>query len=223
MTRHGKLTTTGAATAFMTGPSPSATIAPSTSHQHRAFSYTYPAIRWLEQNGYDVSYISGIDTARDPTAPLAHDLFISVGHDEYWSGEQRANVEAARAAGVNLAFWGGNDVYWRTRWEWSFDGALLILPMLRPAAPHLPAEPGEPEPADEDVLGWKAAARLAGVHVSTLRREMLAKRFPLPRWISARRIGWPGSEVRAWRDRLDANRHGERDEQTNKPRNRRMR
>ena len=27
---------------------------------------------------------------------------MSVGHDEYWSGEQRANVEAARDAGVNL-------------------------------------------------------------------------------------------------------------------------
>ena len=86
------------------------------------FSYTYPAIRWLEQNGYDVSYISGIDTARDPTALLDHKMFISAGHDEYWSGTQRANVEAARDAGVNLAFWGGNDVYWRTWWEPSVDG-----------------------------------------------------------------------------------------------------
>jgi predicted DNA-binding transcriptional regulator AlpA len=101
-------------------------------------------------------------------------------------------------------------------------GELLILPMLRPGAPHLPAKPGEPEPADEDVLGWRAAARLAGVHVSTLRREMLANRFPLPRRISARRIGWPATEVRAWRDRLDANRQ-RRDEQTNRPANRRVR
>ena len=34
---------------------------------------------------------------------LEHRAFLSVGHDEYWSGTQRANVEAARAAGVNLA------------------------------------------------------------------------------------------------------------------------
>ncbi|WP_338319973.1 N,N-dimethylformamidase beta subunit family domain-containing protein, partial [Bradyrhizobium ottawaense] len=27
------------------------------------FSAEYPAIYWLEQNGYDVSYISGIDAA----------------------------------------------------------------------------------------------------------------------------------------------------------------
>ena len=81
----------------------------------------YSAIRWLEQNGYDVSYISGVDTARSGSELLEHKLFLSVGHDEYWSGEQRANVEAARDAGVNLAFWSGNEVYWKTRWEPSLD------------------------------------------------------------------------------------------------------
>ena len=45
------------------------------------------------------------------------------GHDEYWSGAQRANVEAARDAGVNLLFWSGNEVYWRTRYADSIDGS----------------------------------------------------------------------------------------------------
>src|SRR3712207_2447993 len=44
-------------------------------------------------------------------------------HDEYWSGAQRANVEAARAAGVHLAFFSGNEVFWKTRWEASIDGS----------------------------------------------------------------------------------------------------
>ena len=30
---------------------------------------------------------------------------------------QRPNVEAVRAAGVHLAFWSGNEVYWKTRYE----------------------------------------------------------------------------------------------------------
>ena len=30
---------------------------------------------------------------------------------------------AARDAGVNLAFWSGNEVYWKTRWETSIDGS----------------------------------------------------------------------------------------------------
>jgi hypothetical protein len=50
-------------------------------------------------------------------------VFLSVGHDEYWSGAPRANVEAARAAGVNLAFFSGNEVFWKTRWEPSIDGS----------------------------------------------------------------------------------------------------
>ncbi|WP_315926631.1 DUF4082 domain-containing protein [Mesorhizobium sp. SP-1A] len=87
------------------------------------FGAEYSAIRWLEQNGYDISYISGVDTARSGNLLLNHDAFLSVGHDEYWSGEQRTNVEAARDAGVNLAFWSGNEVYWKVRWETSIDGS----------------------------------------------------------------------------------------------------
>ena len=52
-----------------------------------------------------------------------HKIFLSVGHDEYWSGGQRANVEAARDAGVHLAFFSGNEVFWKTRWEPSIDGS----------------------------------------------------------------------------------------------------
>jgi len=83
----------------------------------------FAAINFLEANGFDVSYISGVDTARSGSELLEHKLFLSVGHDEYWAGEQRDNVEAARDAGVNLAFWSGNEVYWKTRWETSIDAS----------------------------------------------------------------------------------------------------
>ena len=80
-------------------------------------------VRFLESNGYDVSYTTGVDTDRRGAELLEHKVFLSVGHDEYWSGQQRANVEAARAAGVNLAFFSGNEVFWKTRWENSIDGS----------------------------------------------------------------------------------------------------
>ena len=48
---------------------------------------------------------------------------MSVGHDEYWSAEQRNNVEAARDAGVNLAFFSGNEIFWKTRWTSSIDAS----------------------------------------------------------------------------------------------------
>ncbi len=86
-------------------------------------SAEYPMVRWLEANGYDVTYQSGIDTDRSGALLLNHKTFLSVGHDEYWSGQQRANVEAARDAGVNLAFFSGNEVFWKTRYEPSIDGS----------------------------------------------------------------------------------------------------
>lgn len=81
----------------------------------------YPMVRFLEKNGYDVSYLAGVDTDRRGALLRNHETFLSVGHDEYWSGAQRANVEAARDAGVNLMFLSGNDGYWRTRYEPSAD------------------------------------------------------------------------------------------------------
>jgi glucose/arabinose dehydrogenase len=87
------------------------------------FASEYPMIRWLEANGYDVSYTTGVDTARRGAELLEHQVFLSVGHDEYWSAEQRAHVEAARDAGVHLAFFSGNESFWKTRWEPSIDGS----------------------------------------------------------------------------------------------------
>jgi hypothetical protein len=83
----------------------------------------YPMLRFLEANGYDVSYLSGVDVASRGPLLLSHKAFLSVGHDEYWSGDQRANVEAARAAGVSLAFFSGNEMFWKTRWEPSIDAS----------------------------------------------------------------------------------------------------
>jgi hypothetical protein len=87
------------------------------------FSNEYPLVSFLEQNGYDVSYIAGVDTDRRGDLLTNHKVFLSVGHDEYWSGTQRANVEAARDAGVNLQFLSGNEVYWKTRYEASADSS----------------------------------------------------------------------------------------------------
>ncbi len=81
------------------------------------FSNEYPMVRFLEKNGYDVSYVSGVDVHRAGHLLTNHETYLSVGHDEYWSGQQRANVEAARDAGVNLMFLSGNEMYWRTRFE----------------------------------------------------------------------------------------------------------
>lgn len=86
------------------------------------FNSEYPMIRFLERNGYDISYTTDVDADRRGNLMLNHKVYMSVGHDEYWSAGQRANVEAARNAGIHLAFFGGNEVYWKTRYESSTDG-----------------------------------------------------------------------------------------------------
>ena len=85
-----------------------------TSAEDAPFNAEYPMVRFLERNGYDVSYFTGVDADHRGSEILNHKVYLSVGHDEYWSGAQRANVEAARAAGVNFAFFSGNEVFWRT-------------------------------------------------------------------------------------------------------------
>jgi hypothetical protein len=93
--------------------------------QGRANPYyaEFPMIRFLEANGYDVSYTSAADVDANASLLLNHKMFMSSGHDEYWSKAQRTNVEAARDAGVNLAFFSGNEIFWKTRWEPSIDGS----------------------------------------------------------------------------------------------------
>jgi len=77
---------------------PFSTRGPSTGGASNFLFYAeYPMVRWLEANGYNVSYSSGIDADRQGALIRNHKVFLSVGHDEYWSGQQRANVEAARA------------------------------------------------------------------------------------------------------------------------------
>ena len=78
--------------------------------------------RWLESQGYDVAYVSNVDIHGNPALLLQHKLYLSVGHDEYWSLEMRDGVEQARDAGVNLGFFSANTAFWRVRFEPSTTG-----------------------------------------------------------------------------------------------------
>ncbi|MFJ9835834.1 DUF4082 domain-containing protein [Streptomyces sp. NPDC101169] len=84
----------------------------------------YMMLSWLERNGYDVSYLSGVDvSANGATLLKKHKVYLSSGHDEYWTQSQYSNVLAARKAGVRQGFFSGNEVFWKTRLTPSIDGA----------------------------------------------------------------------------------------------------
>jgi Domain of unknown function (DUF4082)/Fibronectin type III domain/Bacterial Ig domain len=82
----------------------------------------YQMMRFLEKNGYNISYTTEGEVDRDGALLKNHKIFMSSGHDEYWSAGQRANVEAAREAGVSLAFFSANELFWKTRWGPSTEG-----------------------------------------------------------------------------------------------------
>jgi hypothetical protein len=74
------------------------------------FLWEFPLAFWMEQQGYDVTYVSNLDLHRDDRSLSRAKGFLSVGHDEYWSEQMFANGIAARDVGVNLAFFSGNAV-----------------------------------------------------------------------------------------------------------------
>ncbi len=92
-------------------------VQPTPQYPISAAGWDYNMVRWLEKEKYDVGYITNIDTHRAPERLRNTDIFMSHGHDEYWTWSMRANVEAARDAGVNLAFCSANSAYWQIRLE----------------------------------------------------------------------------------------------------------
>ncbi len=72
------------------------------------FLWEFPMAFWMESQGYDVTYISNLDTHADPAGLRRAKGFLSVGHDEYYSLEMYQNLKAAIESGLNAAFFSGN-------------------------------------------------------------------------------------------------------------------
>ncbi|WP_416209789.1 N,N-dimethylformamidase beta subunit family domain-containing protein [Nostoc sp. LEGE 06077] len=79
--------------------------------------WEYNMVRWLESQAYNVTYTDNVQIHVNGQSLLNHKVFLSVGHDEYWSKEMRDAVEAARSARINLGFFSANTCYWRVRFE----------------------------------------------------------------------------------------------------------
>jgi hypothetical protein len=77
----------------------------------------------LQKAGLDLAYVTSMDLDADPRLLDGASALISLGHDEYWTPAERANVTAARDKGVNLAFLGANALFRRTRLQESPVGA----------------------------------------------------------------------------------------------------
>jgi hypothetical protein len=103
----------------------------------------FPLAFWLEKEGYDVTYISNVDTHTDAGGLLRARAFLSVGHDEYWTQQMFDNVTKARDAGVSLAFLSGN----------SISGVVELLPATDGRPNRVMRRAGMDFPAEQQLMG----------------------------------------------------------------------
>ncbi|MGA4543179.1 N,N-dimethylformamidase beta subunit family domain-containing protein [Uniformispora flossi] len=86
------------------------------------FELDHAFVRWAEARGYDLAYATSADLHAGRVDLRRYKAVVFPGHDEYWSQEMRARVEAASEAGVGLAFLTANNVYWHVRMLPGADG-----------------------------------------------------------------------------------------------------
>lgn len=83
-----------------------------------------PFVRWAEANGYELDYAANADLELVPGLLDGRRLYLSVGHDEYWSWGMRDAVEEFVAGGGNAVFFSGNTSLWQVRFE--DDGEIMV-------------------------------------------------------------------------------------------------
>src|SRR5215831_9237433 len=59
-------------------------------------------IELAERLGAPLAYVTSMEIAADPHLLDGASALFSLGHDEYWAPSERANVTAARNAGMNV-------------------------------------------------------------------------------------------------------------------------
>jgi sugar lactone lactonase YvrE len=94
-------------------------------------------VRWLESQGFDLTYVTNLDFSRDSTTPQRAKVFLSIGHDEYWSLAERDGLEQARAAGVSQGYFTADEGLWQIRVEDAPSGKYRRLVCYKDASDPL--------------------------------------------------------------------------------------
>ncbi|UGQ15045.1 hypothetical protein LO772_16645 [Yinghuangia sp. ASG 101] len=109
--------------------------------------YERALVALAERLGIPLAYTTGVDVHASPSVLRGAAALVSLGHDEYWTPEQRRNVTQARDAGTNLAFLGANACFRRIRLEPSGTGEARTVVCWKTAFdddPYLAAHPDMP-------------------------------------------------------------------------------
>ena len=77
--------------------------------------YLHSLLVAAEKSGVNPAYVTDVDVATIPGILSGVSAYVSGGHDEYWTSQERNSVIKARSEGTNLLFFGANVSYWRVR------------------------------------------------------------------------------------------------------------
>ncbi|MEU4731982.1 DUF4082 domain-containing protein [Streptomyces sp. NPDC023588] len=169
----------------------------------------FQMVSWLERNGYDVSYMSGIDVSTRGAQLANHKVFMSSGHDEYWTQEQFTNALNARRAGVHQTYFSGNEVFWKTRLAPSIDGtstADRTLVSYKETKLSFPQPNGVPDPSGVWTGTFMDPASATGGRPFQPQNQLTGSMFSVNGYRSDA-ITVPGSfaKLRLWRGTTVAN------------------
>ena len=81
------------------------------------WNWERPFLAWAEREGFRVDVATSQDLESHPEVLNGHRLFLSVGHDEYWSWGMRDALDAFVSSGGNAAIFSGNTCFWQVRFE----------------------------------------------------------------------------------------------------------
>ncbi|MBX3083637.1 MAG: hypothetical protein KF716_18530 [Anaerolineae bacterium] len=118
------------------------------------FSGDYNMTRWLEKNGYNVTYVTSEDLHTNPNLMTNRKVLMSVFHDEYYSMEMFDHVKALRDAGKSLAYFTSNNIYWQIRYEpdsHAVDNRVIVCYKKESNNPVVTLDPwaNDPDPAKQ--------------------------------------------------------------------------
>ena len=97
----------------------------------------YPFVRFAEEHGLDVTYVTDVTVEQHPTDLLAHKVLLSLGHDECWSLGERRAADRRRAGGREHGLF-------RRQRHLAPRPLAGLAPRCRPGGGRLPGRLGRP-------------------------------------------------------------------------------
>lgn len=74
-------------------------------------------IKWLYENNFQVEFAADYDLHKNPNLLSNYKIVIIAGHSEYWSYQQRHQIQRFLDQGGKLIILSGNTCWWQVRFE----------------------------------------------------------------------------------------------------------